>query len=158
MGARTDFATGTISLEYPKGLEAGDCGNCPDGSFDDDVAVTHSSWQWNNQLNSYAPPEAARARNAVASMGYKFYLQQVTLSRQGSAVKIEAKVENRGVAPFYYPVKFQAEAGAAAATLGSLDTLLPGETADLSAQVEASGDTAFLSLRSPWAPTGVRSP
>ena len=71
-------------------------------------------------------------------------------------MKIEATVENRGVAPFYYPVKLQAEAGAAAATLGSLDTLLPGEMADLSAQVDASGDTAFLSLRSPWAPTGVR--
>lgn len=153
---RTDFANGTITVKY-KGYEGKDCGNCPDGSFDDDVAVTHSSWQWNNALSGYNDPEVVtRARNAVASMGYKFYLKQVTLSRQGSAVKIEAKVENRGVAPFYYPVKLQAEANAAAVTLGSLDTLLPGEMADLSAQVEASGDTAFLSLRSPWAPTGVR--
>jgi hypothetical protein len=153
--ARTDFATGTISIQY-KGYEGKDCGNCPDGSFEDDVAVTHSSWQWNNQLNNYNDAEAARARNAVASMGYKFYLKQVTLSRQGSTVKIEAKVENRGVAPFYYPVLLQVEVGAAAATLGSLDALLPGEMADLSAQLDASGDTAFLSLRSPWAPTGVR--
>ena len=71
-------------------------------------------------------------------------------------MKIEAKVENRGIAPFYYPVKLQAEAGAAAATLGSLDKLLPGEVADLSAQLDASSHVAFLSLRSPWAPTGVR--
>ena len=48
------------------------------------------------------------------------------------------------------------DAGAAAATLGSLDKLLPGEVADLSAQLDASGDMAFLSLQSPWAPTGVR--
>ena len=152
---RTDFATGNISLKYP-GLEAKDCGNCPDGAFKDDVAVTHSSWQWNNGLSGYSGAVAARANDAVASMGYKFYLQQVTLTRQGSTVKIEAEVENRGVAPFYYPVKLQAEAGAAAATLGSLDKLLPGEVADLSAQLDASGDMAFLSLQSPWAPTGVR--
>jgi len=153
--ARPDFATGTISVQYPD-YKANDCGNCPDGAFQDDAAVTHSSWQWNNQLNNYRPTEAARARNAVANLGYKFFLQQVTLTRQGSSVKIEAKVENRGNAPFYYPVKLQAEAGAAAATLGSLDKLLPGEVADLSAQLDASSDVAFLSLRSPWAPTGVR--
>merc|ERR1712048_1369234 len=78
--ARTDFATGTISLDYPKDYELEDCGNCPDGSFTDDVAVTHSSWQWNNGLSGYNNPQVvARARKAVASMGYKFFLKQVSL-------------------------------------------------------------------------------
>merc|ERR1712048_610333 len=133
-----------------------DCGNCPDGDFKDDVAITHSSWQWNNGLSGYSGDKAARARKAVATMGYKFFLKQVSLSPQGSTVKIEAKVENRGVAPFYYPVSLQVEVGGTTTTLGSLKALLPNATADLSAQLDASGDTAFLSLRSPWAPSGVR--
>jgi len=157
--AREDFATGTISVQYKTELQASDCGNCPDGSFEDDAAITHSSWQWNNAISGYGVKGEefmARARNAVASMGYKFFLKQVTLTRQGSTLKIGAKIENRGVAPFYYPIELQVNSGGATATLGSLDYLLPGEVADLSAEVTTSDDVAFLSLRSSWAPTGVR--
>merc|ERR1711862_270918 len=86
--ARTDFATGSISLDYESTelqAQSGDCGNCPDGPIEDDIAITHSSWQWNNGLSGYGPKGSAkanRARKAVSGMGYKFFLQQVSLTPQ----------------------------------------------------------------------------
>jgi hypothetical protein len=66
-------------------------------------------------------------------MGYEFYVPEVTIGRaKGGRVEVELKIENHGVAPFYYDWK--AEYGLLAqgnpvktlAGSGTLTCLLPG--------------------------------
>lgn len=76
--------------------------------FEQCVHATHSSWQWDNQISvGYSPEDNKRALAAAASMGYSFYLSAVTLKQNSSMFSLVAEVQNRGVAPPYYPLRMQ---------------------------------------------------
>ena len=130
----------------------------PDGDFAADAAATHSSWQWNDECKAYDGAALGRAVAASASMGYKFFLASATV--RGGAVT--AAVENRGVAPFYYPVALRVKCGGADAALAPaageapLSELMPGESQELHAQLPGGSATCTVYLKSRWAPHGAR--
>ncbi len=78
------------------------------------VEATHVTWLMDSGMFSYQetaenPERRKRAEEMVRRMGYEFYVSEarVTWLNRG-LIRVEANVENRGVAPFYYdwPVEF----------------------------------------------------
>ena len=69
------------------------------------VEATHVSWLMDSGMFKTAnPPERrARALAQVRRMGYEFHVTQVALQQQGEQLVVKMQIENRGVAPFYYP-------------------------------------------------------
>jgi len=76
--------------------------------FETCVQQSHSSWQWDNYIKEgYSPDDNTRALAAAASMGYRLYLSSVTVIRKSSTFTVSVKLQNRGVAPPYYPLRLQ---------------------------------------------------
>ncbi|MDP5239325.1 DUF4832 domain-containing protein [Uliginosibacterium sp. 31-16] len=69
------------------------------------VEATHVSWLMDSGMfkagNSLERRERAIAQ--VRRMGYEFHVTQVALVQQAEQLTVKLQIENRGVAPFYYP-------------------------------------------------------
>lgn len=100
-------AWGIVFDDPPSRPEVQDFNRC--------VQETHVTWLMDSGLFA-KPPSAdrvARARRHVREMGYEFHVSAVTLgtvdrtpaNRDRRVLDIAVEVENRGVAPFYYPWK-----------------------------------------------------
>lgn len=81
--------------------------------FQDCVQATHASWLLDSGMfaKQQSPNRIQRAIEQVRKMGYEFYIRSATIrlevptdsaSNSGS-LKASVEVENRGIAPFYYP-------------------------------------------------------
>ena len=76
----------------------------PEGqSFAECVERTHATWLMETGLNEKPVPDerGRRARRLVSRMGYEFHIASADASADGRTVDVEARVVNRGVAPFY---------------------------------------------------------
>jgi hypothetical protein len=111
-------------------------GNEPIQDFRECVEATHVTWLMDSGMFAKDQPvdRIARAKEEVRRMGYEFYVPEVTIGRaNGGRVEVKLKIENHGVAPFYYDWK--AEYGLLAqgnpvktmAGSGTLTCLLPGD-------------------------------
>lgn len=101
------------------------------------VEETHVSWLMDSGLFQNSIPlgeeRKARAIKAVQRMGYEFFLKEAVLSGM-DGTELTLKVENRGIAPFYYD--WPIELGYSAPNVRTqsilipeqLSTILPGQT------------------------------
>jgi hypothetical protein len=74
------------------------------------VETTHATWLMDSGMFEKKQPadRIARAEAQVRRMGYEFHARAVTIGTvQRGKLGIELKIENRGVAPFYYDWKPQ---------------------------------------------------
>lgn len=101
------------------------------------VEATHVTWLMDSGMFAKAQPadRIARAMDQVRRMGYEFHVPEVTIAvLTDGKLSVNVKIENRGVAPFYYhwkpeygllidgkPVKINVGSG-------MLTGLLPGDT------------------------------
>lgn len=104
--------------------------------FDLCVTTTHASWMLNHRAFS-SPLGAIQLQRATAgaqSLGYTLHVSKATLEPPNTAQALQGTVtlENRGVAPFYYPWTVQLAALDGAGQLSTwpmtwdLRTVLPG--------------------------------
>jgi hypothetical protein len=100
------------------------------------IEATHVTWLMDSGMFSREqPPERIRrAEAAVRRMGYEFHCPRVHIAPPaGGRVAVRLEVENRGVAPFYYPWKAEwglLQDGQVVRTWpvrGQLTGLLPGD-------------------------------
>jgi len=72
--------------------------------FIETVKVTHASYMRVGEVfkGGIAQDRITRAKAAVKRMGYDLYFSEATISPAANGITISAKLENRGVAPFYY--------------------------------------------------------
>jgi hypothetical protein len=102
-----------------------DIPTCAPAGQDLDLSVktTHASWLLYNGLftGKFDAAHLQRATEAAQSLGYTLHIPQATLAPEsvGQALRGTVTIENRGVAPFYYPWTVQM---AALDTLGNLKT------------------------------------
>jgi len=102
--------------------------------FAECVRLTHASFLTGHRLFSTSLPDEDRKRaiEAAHSLGYEIHIAEVTIPevRSGDPVEVILKVENRGVAPFYYDWEVQLEInGVIAKTDLQLSKVLPGTIA-----------------------------
>lgn len=75
--------------------------------FAPSVATTHVSWLVNHGVfvNNLGAMQLQRAATAAQSMGYSLHISKASLDevKVGQALRGTVTIENRGVAPFYYP-------------------------------------------------------
>jgi Domain of unknown function (DUF4832) len=104
--------------------------------FDLCVITTHATWMMNHRVfkDSLGAAQLQRATAGAQSMGYSLHVSQATLEqpRVAQALHGTVTIENRGVAPFYYPWTVQMAAIDGAGQLSTwpmtwdLRTVLPG--------------------------------
>lgn len=116
------------------------------------IQTTHATWMNDSALFRTVPTDTERANalRADRMLGYTFFCKQFQVKRKsnGSAT-VTVRIENRGVAPFYYawPVEAVAldskgkEVGKGQVTW-PLPTLLPGDSADWSVKLDALAKSA----------------
>lgn len=69
------------------------------------VEATHATWMMDSGMFAREPPvdRLERAMTQVRRMGYEFHVPDVVISRIiNGKLDVKLKIENRGVAPFYY--------------------------------------------------------
>ncbi len=68
------------------------------------VSQTHVSWLMDSGMfqSKSLPERLRRAKLQVGRMGYEFYIKTARSELGEAGLKVKLKVENRGVAPFYY--------------------------------------------------------
>lgn len=103
------------------------------------VDSTHATWLMDSGMFRRDPPaeRVRRAQAEVRHMGYEFHVRAVKIEAlAGGKLRVQAELENCGVAPFYYdwPMEwgFIASDRSVAATFpgsGKLTGLLPGDAA-----------------------------
>ena len=73
------------------------------------VEQTHASWLMDSGMFNKKPNKErlARAEEEVRRMGYEFYVSEVNLVQRSNKLHIQMKIQNRGVAPFYYDWKLE---------------------------------------------------
>ena len=59
------------------------------------------------QKEHYTAARHKRAEPMVQRMGYELHVPRVQWSRNANELRVSVQVENRGVAPFYYPWQVQ---------------------------------------------------
>ncbi len=123
------------------------------------ITGTHVSWLINQGAFSpgYGGDERTRALNAQASFGYILRPTQARLTTNGDLTTVGVRIANDGVAPFYYDWPLQAalvddsdRIVAMTQFDGSIDTILPDRTAELTATIpveNVAADTYTVVLR-----------
>jgi Domain of unknown function (DUF4832) len=111
------------------------------------IATTHATWMLDADLFSTSPTaeERTNAMRAARLMGYMLYCAAVRMvPGQNESTEITVRIENRGVAPFYYmwPAELQAldshrKVIAQAGAVWPLPSLLPGKKVEWSALLHA---------------------
>jgi hypothetical protein len=120
--------------------------------FDLSVTTTHASWMLNHGTftGALSATQLQRATAGAQSLGYTLHISKATLQplRTGQALSGTVSVENRGVAPFYYPWIVQMAALDAAGRLTTwpmnwdLRTILPGSPGSWTFNVPSHGLTS----------------
>lgn len=60
-----------------------------------------------NGADSWPGDNKARALSMAARMGYHVFVSEATVTKAGSKLSVAVTVENKGVAPPYYPLHLQ---------------------------------------------------
>jgi hypothetical protein len=72
-------------------------------SYSESVKQTHASWMLAHQLfGSLSANRKAAAILGAAALGYDFAITKALVTKSGTQWSLAVKIENRGVAPFYY--------------------------------------------------------
>ena len=76
------------------------------------VQTTHAAWLINHlafEDNTWDAATTARAEEGARKTGYEFYIAETMLpdAAKGASVELGVRIENRGVAPFYYDWPFE---------------------------------------------------
>lgn len=104
----------------------------PFQNFTECVLTTKCSWLWNHAAFSpgYSEEDKKRAQVALEPMGYQFFLSEIQiLNPESSEMTLDIFVQNRGVAPFYYPLYLQLISGSTLVNVTTeLHRLLPSDT------------------------------
>ncbi len=103
--------------------------------YEDCVNLTHASWLLNHDLfdNSFNDNQLTRAKEGALMLGYQFYLKSANAVRNESAINLVVKLENKGIAPFYYDLSLRVQydysytAYENYTTESLIDNLLPNE-------------------------------
>jgi len=74
-------------------------------NFAECVKATHASWLLDSGMFEKKQTKArlTRATEQVRRMGYEFHIPEVLAAVAADALTVKFSIENRGVAPFYYP-------------------------------------------------------
>ena len=74
--------------------------------FEKCVEITHASWLMDSGMFSLGekptPERRAEAIRQIQKMGYELYVQSVDTKIANKKLDLNLKIENKGVAPFYY--------------------------------------------------------
>lgn len=113
------------------------------------VTTTHASWMLNHGVfdGDLGVTQLERATAGARALGYTLHVPQVVLESVRPAAALEGSLvmENRGVAPFYYPWPVQIAALDGAGQLhawaldGDLRTVLPGASRTWTFRVPSHG-------------------
>lgn len=81
--------------------------NVPSGAPQDYatcVTTTHASWLLNHTAfeNSWSTAKRQRAEDGARLLGYELFVAEANLEYTPTQLSVGVRVENRGVAPFYY--------------------------------------------------------
>lgn len=115
------------------------------------VEATHVSWLMDsgmfNKKSMLDEARVARALKKTSRMGYELFVSQVSV--EGTSLKV--KIENRGVAPFYFnwPVEIQASENAPIIAPWKISEILPGEPVEWSVNIENTGESVRMRVRNP---------
>jgi hypothetical protein len=108
--------------------------------FQTSVETTHASWLMYDRVYKSALPDETASDNALRAhkmLGYTLYNSSIQLADSpASSLQVNVKLQNKGVAPFYYnwPIEFGVldAAGTWVKSLGTADwnlkSVLPGDT------------------------------
>ncbi|ADB30611.1 hypothetical protein Kfla_1513 [Kribbella flavida DSM 17836] len=125
-----------------------ECAGDGDNNFADGVTQTHVSWLLNQYAFSpgYTGATYDNALAAATSIGYQLRVAAVKTSRQRRGLDVSVRIQNDGVAPFYYDWPLQLAAvgrdGRIARTWTTswkLASVKPGAPVELSAAVRTAG-------------------
>lgn len=129
--------------------------------FETAVKRLHVSWLMDSGMFALADPppggeRIAEAKKQVRQMGYELFIASVKKQKNAGQTQIELKVENKGVAPFYYrwPVEVvQLDASqtelAATQTDWDLTRVLPGQVIQWRATIATVDSASQLAIRIP---------
>jgi hypothetical protein len=124
------------------------CGGDGDNNFVDGVAQTHVSWLLNQYAFSpgYTGATYDNALAGAKSIGYNLRVAAVRTTRERHALNVSVRVQNDGVAPFYYDWPLQLAAvgrdGRIARTWTTswkLTGVKPGAPVELSTALRTTG-------------------
>lgn len=116
------------------------------------VEETHASWMIYDEIfyGSYTAGEKSRAREGALLLGYQFAITGISSNRDNNELSINVTLENKGNAPFYYPLDVEFGIGEETSGLfNRVETIqdinaLPGET--ISIYIQINLDDYFNSL------------
>ena len=127
------------------------------------VTATHSSFQWDHHMDAMGDAQLPRAYQLVGAMGYNYFITALSAAdAAGGTFTVTASIENRGVAPAYYPVSLTLNypcgaSGANSSFAGPLvSSLMPGDGSSITltsapvTKLASSGEACVL-LTSPRA-------
>ena len=96
-----------------------------DNNFEDCIRTTHASVMVKHGLFSSSNLNSTVYKNALRAtklMGYQFFVKSVKLNpKSNNSINVELKIQNRGIAPFYYDWKV--ELGAISTANGSFKSI-----------------------------------
>jgi Domain of unknown function (DUF4832) len=128
------------------------CTSPKNQSFDDSVTTTHATWMLNHGafVGNFTGARLQRTIEQAQSMGYTLHVPTASVSSSavGQALTGSVTMENRGVAPFYYPWTVQVAARDSAGKLYTwpqqwdLRLVLPGLPSVLNFNIAKPGLSA----------------
>ena len=151
-------------------IECDYVGGRPALDFNECSAATKSSWQWDHTIcyhGGYSPEDTVRAKEAASKMGYSFHLVSLAAAETAvdgsSAFAVRATIQNKGVAPPYYPtfltVSYPCGASGTNTTIGDVGRMLPSTNSteiftseDIKVGTGNGATDACVFLTSPRAP------
>ncbi|MDR2655513.1 MAG: DUF4832 domain-containing protein [Oscillospiraceae bacterium] len=71
-------------------------------NYESNADVEHTSWLLVRRAAGYTGTEAANAASASALLGYDFAVTEAAVSVNNTSANVGVKIQNRGIAPFYY--------------------------------------------------------
>ena len=139
-----------------------DCDDAED--FSEATKQTHATWLVNHKAFSegYTGEALEKATKAHAALGYDLAVTESRTIVTGEKIEVSIHLTNRGVAPFYYnwPLEFSlltppgttpnsAETITSTQTDANLPSILPGQTAEITATLEGNGTRVALRIPNP---------
>jgi hypothetical protein len=112
--------------------------------FEQCVDATHASWMIYDEIfyGSFTSGEKSRARDGALLLGYQFFVSAISSTRDNNMLTINVTLENKGSAPFYYPLYAKIGIGEESTNIYDLVdnihdiNVLPGETTSIYIQID----------------------
>ena len=117
------------------------------------IVATHASWLMDSSMFSEKAMSdkirLERALKETGRMGYELFVSEATIN----GTKLELKIENRGVAPFYYdwPVEVQADGDTPQQADWKISEIIPGTPVEWSMDLIKVPDSIKIRIPNPMA-------